>query len=125
MVAGAGYVLQRVTRGVRVPVGVFVRNTGITTGLTSGHAAALGSAYGGAAEISGDGAMIFCPVNRNGLEFMYGRLSVAMLDADGAFRSDENGAAVESLRARQARSGSHAGRRFAAAAGPRCGRFRT
>ena len=86
----------KTTRGVRVPLGLAFETTGTTTGLRSGGAAAAG-AYGPGAEIPGDGAMMLCPVNRNGLEFMYGGLSVATLDANGAFRPEEDDAAIERL----------------------------
>lgn len=87
----------KTTRDVRVPLGLRTLSPGITTGLAFEGVGAAGGAYGGGAEIPGDGAMMLCPVNRNGLEFMYGGLSVATLDANGAFRSEEDGAAIERL----------------------------
>ena len=91
----------RTTRGVSIPLGF--RGPQGMAGLGAGDlflpfgAASSGAGYGGGAEIPGDGAMMLCPVNRNGLEFMYGGLSVATLDADGAFRPEEDGAAIERL----------------------------
>ena len=96
----AAYLLRyqaQTTRGVRVPLGLTAETPGFASGVTSGRVAAAGSAYGRGAEIPGDGAMMLCPVNRNGLEFMYGGLAVATLDANGAFRPAKDGAAIERL----------------------------
>ena len=87
----------KTTRGVNIPLGPFRTMFGLGGMRPPFGAASGGAASGGGAEIPGDGAMMLCPVNRNGLEFMYGGLSVATLDANGAFRPEADGAAIERL----------------------------
>lgn len=61
---------------------------------------ATGRAYAGTSEIPGDGGMMLCPVNKDGLEFMFGGLAIATLDANGQFRQKEDGAAIQQLQDR-------------------------
>ncbi|XWN30467.1 MAG: hypothetical protein ROR55_23765 [Devosia sp.] len=42
--------------------------------------------------------MMLCPVNRSGLEFMFGALAVATIGGNGQFRVKEDGAAIIELR---------------------------
>ena len=84
----------KTTRGVQIPLAAAFPGT-VRRGEGGGYGG--GAAIGGGAEIPGDGAMMLCPVNKDGLEFMYGGLSVATLDANGAFRPEEDGAAIERL----------------------------
>lgn len=65
-----------------------------------GEANTVGRVYGGAAEIPGEGAMMLCPVNKDGLEFMFGGLGIATLDKNGQFRVEEDGTAIQQMHER-------------------------
>lgn len=68
-----------------------------SVGLNGGYGGlyGLGNARSaGHGEIPGDGAMMLCLVNKNGIEFMSGVVSIATLDGNGRFRTDQDGADI-------------------------------
>lgn len=85
----------KTTRGVQVSIASKRPPNGL--GLAVVNMLEPTASYSGGGQIPGDGAMMLCPVNRNGLEFMYGGLSVATLNANGEFRSKEDGATIIQL----------------------------
>ncbi|WP_037308676.1 hypothetical protein [Ruegeria halocynthiae] len=63
-------------------------------GLTGGYGGLPGPGRvqsGGHGEIPGDGAMMLCPINKAGLEFMSGVITLASLDETGQFRTQQDG----------------------------------
>ncbi|MEM1155856.1 MAG: hypothetical protein AAGI44_17095 [Pseudomonadota bacterium] len=90
--AKAAYVMRyqaKSSADVRVNVAVAEGMFGLGK-LTSGYVAEAGQ-LGGGGEIPGDGAMMLCPINKAGVEFMSGVISIASLDKNGAFRQEQDG----------------------------------
>ncbi|MEP3280480.1 MAG: hypothetical protein ABJN26_14005 [Stappiaceae bacterium] len=57
-------------------------------GLTGGYGGEPGNVRSsGHGEIPGDGAMMICPINKSGLKFMSGVISIASLDANDPLRA--------------------------------------
>ncbi|MEM6582274.1 MAG: hypothetical protein AAF699_13410 [Pseudomonadota bacterium] len=88
--AKAAYVIRyqaKSSAGVNVRVEI---PDNLNVGAVSSAFAPIGSGAGGG-EIPGDGAMMVCPINKAGLEFMSGVISIASIDKDGALRADQDG----------------------------------
>lgn len=100
--AKAAYVIRyqaKSSAGVTVPIAP----AGFAAvGLTGGYGGLPGPGTvksGGHGEIQGDGAMMLCPINKAGIEFMSGVISIASLDESGQFRTEQDGADIIRLHA--------------------------
>jgi hypothetical protein len=92
-----GYLLQyqaKNTAGVTIPIGGYGGEKPVGRVPVGGKY--VGSA-GGDGEIPGDGGMMLCPVNKDGLEFMYGALAIATTDENGQLRVSQDGADIQDL----------------------------
>ncbi|RBW52429.1 hypothetical protein DS906_20960 [Ruegeria sp. A3M17] len=92
--AKAAYVMHyqaKSSAGVTVPIAPPASSVGLNGGY-GGYGGLPGNVRsGGHGEIQGDGAMMLCPVNKAGLEFMSGVISIASLDENGQFRVEQDG----------------------------------
>lgn len=90
--AKAAYVIRyqaKSSAGVNVRVGILAgRNVGALNEPRAFGIALIGS---GGGEIPGDGAMMVCPINKAGLEFMSGVISIASIDEAGELRAEQDG----------------------------------
>lgn len=96
--AKAAYLLRyqaKTTAGTQIPIGLGANSIGAAN-LPFGVASSANYSAGGA-EIPGDGGMMLCPINRTGLEFMFGALAVATVSENGEFRTEEDGEAIVAL----------------------------
>ncbi|SLN23863.1 hypothetical protein RUM8411_00931 [Ruegeria meonggei] len=94
--AKAAYVMTyqaKTSAGVNVTVAPAISGIGLTGGY-GGLPGPGNVKAGGHGEIPGDGAMMLCPINKAGLEFMSGVISIASLDASGQFRVEQDGADI-------------------------------
>jgi len=92
------YLLQyqtKTTAGVDVPIGSY-GGPGFVEVSGAGKFAAgnVGRIH---AEIPGDGGMMLCPINKDGLEFMIGGLAIASAGDNHQFRTEEDGADIIAL----------------------------
>lgn len=99
--AKAAFVIQyqaKSSAGVTVPIAP----AAVEFGLNGGYGGLYGlgnSKSAGHGEIQGDGAMMLCPINKAGIEFMSGVISIASLDESGQFRTEQDGADIIRLHA--------------------------
>jgi len=92
----AAYLLRyqaKSTAGTNIPIAGLV-GLGTITGRAN---YAGGNGGGSSAEIPGDGGMMLCPINRTGLEFMFGGLAVASVGENGEFRVEQDGKDIIAL----------------------------
>lgn len=92
--AKAAYVMRyqaKSSAGVNVRVEILTGNKvgAVYEPLAFGIASA--GSGGGGGEIPGDGAMMVCPINKAGLEFMSGVISIASIDKNGELRAKQDG----------------------------------
>ena len=75
------------TAGADIPLGSY-------GGLLVGGVSEKVMAKSGAAMIPGDGGMMICPINKDGLEFMFGGLAITSMGENYQLRSAADGADI-------------------------------
>lgn len=90
--AKAAYVIRyQAKSSADVKVNVAVADVMFGVGKFGLEYGAQAGQLGGGGEIPGEGAMMLCPINKAGVEFMSGVISIASLDKNGAFRQERDG----------------------------------